>query len=100
MGFIPAGHNLFVIDIEYTVSMDQVSPHLDAHMEFVARGYDQGLFLASGAKVPRSGGVIIAQGASRAAVEAMMAADPFCQAGIVDLTVTEFIGRNLADVLK
>ena len=29
-----------------------------------------------------------------------MAEDPFSKAGIVQLTITEFVGRNLADVLK
>ncbi|MEC7963466.1 MAG: YciI family protein [Pseudomonadota bacterium] len=100
MGFIPEGHTLFVIDIEYTVEMEAVAPHLDAHMAFVAKGYEDGLFLASGAKVPRTGGVIIAQGASRSAVEALVADDPFSKAGIVQVTITEFVGRNLADVLK
>lgn len=100
MSFVPKGHNLFVIDIEYTVEMDAVAPHLDAHMEFVAKGFDAGVFLASGPKVPRTGGVIVAQGATRQAIEALMSEDPFSKAGIINLNVTEFVGRNLADVLR
>ena len=49
---------------------------MEAHMAWLKAGYDQGLFLASGRKVPRTGGVILARG-DRAALEAMCADDPF-----------------------
>lgn len=100
MSVIPEGHNLFTIDITYNVPLTEVEPHLDAHMDFIAQGYAQGRFLASGAKVPRTGGMIIAIGSERSEIEALMAQDPFTIAGVVALQITEFKPANLADVLK
>ncbi|MGH1412497.1 MAG: YciI family protein [Pelagimonas sp.] len=99
MSVIPQGHNLFAVDITYNVPLTEVEPHLDAHMEFIAKGYADGRFLASGAKVPRTGGMIIAVGAGREEIEALMAQDPFTIAGVVALQITEFKPANLADAL-
>ncbi|WP_299921915.1 YciI family protein [uncultured Pelagimonas sp.] len=97
---IPEGHNLFAIDITYNVPLSEVDPHIDAHMAFIAKGYAEGRFLASGAKVPRTGGMIIAIGAERSEIEALMAQDPFTIAGVVALQITEFKAANVADILK
>ena len=100
MSIVTEGESLFIVDLEYLVPFDQIEPHLEAHMAFVRRGYDSGQFLMSGAKVPRSGGVILARGESRAAVEAQMAQDPFLAEGLCALKVTEFRATTLADALK
>lgn len=100
MPVIPQTHNLFVVDITYIVPLPEIEPHIEAHMVFVAKGYEQGRFLASGAKVPRIGGMIIAICETRAEVEALMAQDPFSIAGVVTLQITEFKASNVADALK
>jgi len=58
------------------------------HMDWVNAGYDSGMFLASGRKVPRTGGMILAQG-DRAEIEAYVAADPFAAEGVAVYEVTE-----------
>ncbi|MBO9463790.1 hypothetical protein J7443_00985 [Tropicibacter sp. R15_0] len=100
MPVIPEGHNLFAVDITYNVPLSEVEPHLDAHMDFIAKGYEEGRFLASGAKVPRTGGMIIAMGKDRSEIEALMAQDPFTIAGVVALLITEFKASNVAEALK
>lgn len=100
MPAIPQGQNLFAVDITYNVPMSEVEPHIDPHMAFIAQGYADGRFLVSGAKVPRTGGMIIAIGTNRDEIESLMAKDPFTIAGVVALQITEFKAANLADALK
>ncbi|MBY6003984.1 hypothetical protein KUV62_08700 [Salipiger bermudensis] len=99
MGVIPEGHSLFVVDIEYVVPFEQIEPVLAPHMDFVRQGYADGHFLCSGPKNPRSGGIVIAIGASLAAIEALMAEDPFVSAGVVTVQITEFAASNRHPVL-
>lgn len=51
--------NLIVIDLTYKVSLDQVEQYLEAHRAFLDKNYDNGVFLLSGPKEPREGGVIL-----------------------------------------
>lgn len=100
MALIDQGQNLFVIDLEYTKPFEEIEKILDPHLEFVSDCYRSGAFLFSGAKVPRSGGVIIAAGGSKEEIEALMARDPFCIHNVFAVTITEFKASNMADVLK
>jgi uncharacterized protein YciI len=57
-------------------------------MDWVNAGYDSGMFLASGRKNPRTGGIILAKG-ERTQVEAYVAADPFTVEGVAVYDLTE-----------
>ncbi|WP_306027042.1 YciI family protein [Stappia sp. MMSF_3263] len=90
MPLIAEGQNLFIVDIEYVVPLGEVEPLIPDHVAFLERNYAQGRFLASGAKVPRTGGVIVAVAQSRESVEEIIGADPFHARGIARYTITEF----------
>ncbi len=96
-GAIPAGHHLFVVDLEYLAPFAQIDPLIDAHMDFLSVHYAQGHFLASGRKAPRTGGVILAVAASKADVETWVKDDPFHQAAVARYEITEFVPGMLAD---
>lgn len=82
--------HLFVIDVHFVADPDQVAAAMAGHREFLVAQYEAGHFLASGGKVPRTGGVILAKGASRAEVEALIEADPLKAQGLAEYTITEF----------
>ncbi|MBO6894339.1 MAG: hypothetical protein JJ866_20520 [Roseibium sp.] len=100
MSYIPKGANVFVIDLHYVVPIHEVEPHIPGHMQFLEDNYANGRFLASGAKVPRTGGVILAVGRERSEVEELIKADPFHEFGIASYTITEFAPRMAAEGLK
>lgn len=54
------------------------------------RHYAAGDFIASGPQTPRVGGVIMIKANDRAAVEAIIAQDPFNIHGIADYQIVEF----------
>lgn len=79
---------MFILSLTYIAPLEDADKHMDAHMAWVKSGYDRGLFLASGRKVPRTGGVILARG-DRGILETMCANDPFTLHGIAEYEITE-----------
>ena len=80
---------MVAIELSYKTSLDQVNRHLDAHRAFLQRYYDQGLFVASGAKIPRDGGVFLAVCDAKRAKE-IIADDPLCKHGAAEYRTMAF----------
>ncbi|MGD9947324.1 MAG: YciI family protein, partial [Desulfobulbus sp.] len=91
---------LFIISLHYIVGLDEINQHLDAHVAYLKKQYAAGHFLASGRKIPRTGGIIIATAASKEALVAILAEDPFQKAGLAEYAITEFIPSMVADGLE
>lgn len=87
---MPNTRSVFIVDLHYIVPLSDVDAHIPGHVEFLNQSYDAGLFLMSGAKVPRTGGMIVAIAESRAALDVHLAKDPFHAKNIAEYTVTEF----------
>lgn len=100
MSIIPEGHSLFIVDLEYTVPMEQIQPVLEPHLDFVRAAYAEGRFIASGAKVPRTGGVIVMVAESMQAAQDYLSADPFVTANVATYKYTEFLPSNVHSALK
>ncbi|MFJ6135597.1 YciI family protein [Kitasatospora sp. NPDC092286] len=90
---------MFVLELTYTASLDRVDAALARHVDWLREHYEAGTFLASGRKVPRDGGVIIAVGGDRAAVEELTRTDPFAREGLASYRVTEFLATTTAPAL-
>ncbi len=79
---------MFILSLTYVKPTEEADRLMQPHTDWVNAGYDSGLFLASGRKNPRTGGVILARG-DRAEIEAYVAADPFAAQGVAVYEVTE-----------
>ncbi|NKN35510.1 GTP cyclohydrolase [Agrobacterium sp. a22-2] len=79
---------MLILSLTYKTSSEEADRHMAPHLAWVKEGYDRGWFLASGRKVPRTGGLILAKG-DRAEIEAYAAEDPFTVHGVADYEVTE-----------
>lgn len=89
---------MFILSLTYVKPQEEADRLMQPHMAWVNEGYDSGLFLASGRKVPRTGGVILARG-ERADIEAFIAADPFSVHGVADYEIAEVALTRTADGL-
>lgn len=90
---------MFVIELQYKVELAQIDAHMKAHMGYLNKHYAEGTFVASGRKLPREGGVILAVGKSRAEIEAIVREDPFVAHGLADARVIEFrVSQRARDV--
>ena len=88
---------MFIIELLYKAELEKIDAHMRAHMKFVRKYYAAGNFLVSGRKVPRDGGIILAVGESREAIEAIAKEDPFYTKGLADFRVIEFRASQRAD---
>ena len=79
---------MFILTLTYGAPLEAVDEHVPAHIDWIKAGYAGGTFLASGRKVPRTGGFILAKG-DRAEIEALVATDPFMIAGVTTYDITE-----------
>ena len=87
---------MFVVSLTYKKPIAEVELHLAAHIAYLEQYYAAGTFVASGRKVPRTGGVILAKAESRAALEAILQQDPFSIAEVADFEVIEFVPTKTA----
>lgn len=91
---------MFVIELVYKASLEEIDAHMAAHVRFLRKYYAAGKFLVSGRKIPREGGVILAVGKNREEIEAIAAEDPFHREGLADFRVIEFRASQKADDIQ
>ncbi len=91
---------MFIVNLTYIVALDQVDQHIPAHIDFLNAQYAAGHFLASGRKVPRTGGIILANAASLETLAAILEQDPFKQNNLADYEVIEFVPSKASDELQ
>jgi uncharacterized protein YciI len=88
---------MFVIELLYKTDLKEIDAHMSAHVKFLKKHYADGTFLASGRKIPRDGGIILAAGMTRQQIEALIQEDPFHKHGLADFRVIEFRASQRAD---
>ena len=91
---------MFIINLNYIVPLEKLDAHMSDHVKFLHTYYKQHVFIASGRKVPRTGGIILALAKSREEVDKIMSEDPFCIHNLVEYTVTEFLTSQSHPDLK
>jgi uncharacterized protein YciI len=88
---------MFVIELAYTADLEQIDANMREHVAFLQKHYATGTFLVSGRKLPRDGGIIVAVGEDRAAIDAIMREDPFVARGLAECRVIEFRASQRAE---
>lgn len=81
---------MFVILLHYVKPLVEVDKYLQEHRKFLDKHYAAGHFLASGAQVPRIGGVILAKNLSREELDVVLNEDPFYREQLATYQVIEF----------
>ncbi|MGF1862882.1 MULTISPECIES: YciI family protein [Vibrionaceae] len=90
---------MFVVSLTYICEMSDVEKYLDEHIKYLDNQYELGHFIASGRKVPRVGGVILATVDSVDILNKILADDPFNKHGLAEYDVIEFIPTKTAKEL-
>lgn len=79
---------IVVVSLTYKKPLDQVNAHGAAHVAWLEQCLVDGTLIASGRKVPRTGGMLIVRG-DLAAAKALCQHDPFSIHGVADYEFTE-----------
>ncbi len=90
---------MFAIVLEYVVDLAKVDAALSAHNSWLDEQYSSGLFIASGRREPRVGGVILARG-DLATIKEAVSKDPFGIQGLATHTIIEFHPSRFGEPLN
>ena len=91
---------MFIINITYKVDLDKVDRFLNAHVKFLDKQYELGNFIASGRKVPRTGGIILCTASNKQVVEKIIEIDPFKQNKLANYDLIEFVPSKASSELS
>ena len=86
---------MFVVDLNYIVPLEELDRHMTEHVKYLQVYYKKNVFIASGRKVPRTGGIILAQAKSKEEIERILREDPFYSKKLAEFTVTEFLTSQM-----
>ena len=70
---------------------DEVAAALPDHQAHIAKGLADNRILFAGPKTAGKGGFIVIRAETRQGLDQFIADDPFCQKGIMDYEITEFM---------
>ena len=82
---------MFIINLNYIVPLEKLDAHMTDHVKFLQKYYKLNVFVASGRKVPRTGGIILALAKSKEEVEQIISEDPFYIHKLAEFSITEFL---------
>lgn len=81
---------IYVVVLTYVRPLEEIDEQIPAHVEWLKRGYADGVFIASGRRIPRTGGVILAKSDNLEQLQARLSQDPFQQYGLASADVIPF----------
>ncbi len=84
---------MVIIELTYKKPLNMVNQFIEPHVDFLQKYYDQNIFLASGPKEPRDGGIIIAFVDKKRAKD-IIKEDPFYKEDIADYRIIQFIPKK------
>jgi uncharacterized protein YciI len=82
---------MFIISLNYKAELDRIDDELENHVLFLKEQYELGNFIASGRKIPRSGGVILSNMKNKNELKKIICKDPFYKNQLANYDITEFI---------
>lgn len=88
---------MFIVILTYKVDLALIDAALTAHAEWLDQQYADGVFVLSGRRVPRTGGVILAVGTTRDDLVRRLSSDPFHQLDYADHEIIECSPSRVAD---
>jgi len=91
---------MFIINLTYKTELEKVDQFLNEHIEYLNKQYELGNFLASGRKIPRTGGIILSKVDHKFELEKIIEKDPFKKNGLANYELTEFVPSKTCEELK
>jgi len=80
---------MFIILLKFSNNKAQAGQLMEAHNEWIKRGFDEGVFLLVGSIQPNSGGGIVAHNTSLSELQSRINEDPFVKEDIVSAEIIE-----------
>lgn len=91
---------MFIFSLTYVKPLSEVEHFLPAHIQFLDEHYKKNLFMCSGRKIPRTGGVILCNCADIVEARSIMEKDPFYKEGIAQYDIIEFVPSKSSEAFQ
>jgi uncharacterized protein YciI len=91
---------MYIIDLNYIVPLEELDTHMAEHVKYLRKYYKKNIFVASGRKVPRTGGIILALSNSEEEVQKIIRQDPFYKHELAEFSITHFLTSQYHENLK
>ena len=85
---------MFVVSLSFSTNKARAPEFMEGHNAWIARGFADGVFLLTGNLQPAAGGAIMADGLSRAELEARLKQDPLVAEDVVRVDIVEITPRR------
>ncbi|TCO75040.1 YciI family protein [Marinisporobacter balticus] len=90
---------MFIISLTYIKEIEVVDVYLKEHVTYLKEQYEKGVFIASGRKVPRIGGVILSNLKDKKLLMDVVKEDPFYKNEVAKYEIVEFIPSMTSEEL-
>lgn len=91
---------MFIFSLTYVKPLSEVERLLPAHIQFLDEHYKKHLFMCSGRKIPRRGGVILCNCVDMVEAKAIMEKDPFYKEGLAQYDIIEFVPSKTSEAFQ
>jgi uncharacterized protein YciI len=91
---------MFIVLLKFSRNKAQAGHFMEAHKQWIKRGFDDGVFLLAGTLQPNLGGGILAHNASRPDLQSRVDADPFVAEDVVTAEIIEITPSRADERLK
>ncbi len=88
---------MFIVLLRFSTNRDKAGAFMDAHRDWITRGFEDGVFLLAGTLQPGVGGGILAGEASLEELQARVNDDPFVAADVVKAEILEMAPSRAAE---
>lgn len=89
-----------VVEIIYKAPISKIEELTDSHRAYLQKGYEKGILLVSGPKVPREGGILIAKASSLEEIKSFCEQDPYFVNDAADYRFIEFNPKSYQEILN
>ncbi|WP_027328243.1 YciI family protein [Marinimicrobium agarilyticum] len=80
---------MFIVFLKFSDNKSRAGELMEGHNQWLAQGFDDGVFLVSGTLQPKQGGAILAHNCSMEALKERVNRDPFVAEKVVSAEVLE-----------
>ena len=91
---------VYIVILTYIKPLDEIDAAIPAHVEWLKKGYAEGIFLASDRRIPRNSGVILAKCESLASLEERLREDPFQKLKLATVEIIPFEPSMKTELLE
>ena len=91
---------VYIVILTFIKPLEEIDAEIPAHVEWLKKGYAEGIFLASGRRIPRNGGVILPKCESLASHEERLCEDPFQRLKLATAEIIPFEPSMKTELLE